>query len=135
MSKTVGFLKDHVGQGGGKGFIGTLDMSAAKGQIALKPNDEKRSASSPDFQVLFLAQGRSDGWRDFGIAWRKTPNGKPAYLSILLNDDSLPMDFNIAAFPPGEGDKDDRWRIVWGRQRGGNVRAEAAVADGDSIPF
>lgn len=135
MSKTVGYLKEHKGKTG-EGYLGRIDMSAVAGEIALAPAGEKRSDRSPDFTVLVARSNGADGWRDFGLAWIKRPNGKAPYLSILLNDDSLAQDYSVAAFPPDEGDKERKWRIVWGRPRGGNVAATAAAArDDDEIPF
>lgn len=127
MSKTVGHLSPFTGQQGEQGFKGDLTFHHCRGQIALRPNMEKRSDRSPDYTVLVDREGAGRGWQEYGLAWDKEPEDKPAYVSILLNHESLQQDFNLAAFPPFNEEEDERWVIVYGRPRGGRV-AETAAA-------
>jgi uncharacterized protein (DUF736 family) len=135
MSKTVGHLSPFTGQSG-EGYKGDLTLHQCRGQIALAPVSEKRKDSSPDYTVLVDREGHGRGWQEYGLAWIKSPKDKAAYLSILLNHESLPGDFNIAAFPPFNDSTDKRWVIVFGRPKGGNIARDAAreIAT-DAVPF
>lgn len=135
MSKTVGHLAPFTGQSG-EGYKGELTLHQCRGQIALAPVSEKRKDTSPDFTVLVDREGAGRGWQEYGIAWIKKPEKKPAYLSILINHESLQQDFNVAAFPPFEPEKDARWVIVFGRPRGGNIARDAAAQIAtEAVPF
>ncbi len=135
MSKTVGHLTPFKGQSG-EGYKGELTLHSCRGQIALKPVEEKRSDRSPDFTVLIDREGQGNGWQEYGLAWVKKPANKTAYLSILIDHESLPAPYNVAAFPPLDTAKDPRHVIVWGRPRGGKVALDAAsTLPDDEIPF
>jgi uncharacterized protein (DUF736 family) len=135
MSKKVGTLHETTSRETGEiGYLGTVDIAGIKGRIALRPSESKRSANSPDYRVLIDA-GR--GWSDFGAVWEKEPaGGGNTFLSITIDNETLPRPIYVAAFPPSE-DGDDGWSIVWGRPRGGGVRQSAEQGGGisDEIPF
>ncbi|MDE2106061.1 MAG: DUF736 family protein [Patescibacteria group bacterium] len=133
---TIGFFKPQISaQTKLEGFLGEINSQLISGRFALKPVDgEKRSDDSPDFEVLIERRG-SQGFVPWGIAWRKKPAGKKSYISILLTPESG-QDLNVAAFPPDDPKKDDRWVIVRGRPRGGSVGADARAAlPSDEIPY
>lgn len=135
MSKVVGHLAPFTGQSG-DGYKGELTLHQCRGQIAIAPVSEKRKDTSPDYTVLVDRQGVGQGWQEYGLAWVKQPKDKPAYLSILINHESLQADVNVAAFPPYADAADKRWVIMFGRPRGGNVSREAtAQMPVDAVPF
>jgi len=57
-----------------------------------------------------------------GASWCKTPvAGGAEFLSITVDHELMPQAVYVTAFPPSEEGDGERWNIVWGRPRGGNV--------------
>lgn len=100
------------------GEIRTLQM-----QIKLKliPNRMKTSENAPDYIVCCPA-GNTD--IPIGGAWlkRKSQIGDIdfEFLSITIDDPSLPNALNVAAFRNNDGD----WEITWRRRQQGTTPTE-----------
>jgi uncharacterized protein (DUF736 family) len=91
--------------GGWEGSIQTLTINT---KVRFVPNDNKSSERAPAYRIL---AGRSE----IGAAWRKRSSGDNPkdYLSIELDDPSLPLPISAAGFPSDDG-KDAQ--IVWKRR-------------------
>jgi uncharacterized protein (DUF736 family) len=88
------------------GDITTLTLQ--RGNVFLTPND-KSSEKEPDYRVL---QQREDGIVEFGAAWKRTGEHGREFLSIMLDDPSLPSPLNAVMFTADDG---EGTRLVWQR--------------------
>ena len=113
MSK-IGNLKSVMN--GGKeelhGEITTLQMQL---KIKLIPNTAKTNDNAPDYIVA--AAGYSGADIPIGGAWKKTKSQigdiEFEFLSITIDDPSLPNSLNVAAFKNNDGG----WDITWRRRQ------------------
>jgi uncharacterized protein (DUF736 family) len=92
--------------GGWEGHIRTLTIDV---KARFVPNDNRDSDKAPAFRIY---AGRSE----LGAAWRKQTTGETPreYLSVHLDDPSLPDGFSAALFE-AEGGKEAH--LVWSRKR------------------
>ena len=87
----------------GDGFTGSVATLTLDANVQVRPA-EKTSDKAPDFRLF---AGRAD----FGAAWTKTSNEKRDYLSVRLDDPSLPSPIlaNLCEMENGEFD------LIWSR--------------------
>jgi uncharacterized protein (DUF736 family) len=88
------------------GDIATLTLQ--RSQVVMRPND-KSSDKEPDYRVT---QERLDGAVEFGAAWKRRGEGGREFLSIMLDDPSLPSPLNAVMFVADNG---EGTRLVWQR--------------------
>lgn len=110
MSK-IGYLKSVGSNGELHGEIQTLLMQL---KIKLVPNRFKNSEMAPDYIICSMT-GRGD--IEVGGAWKKTKRKIGdidfEFLSLTIDDMSLPNTLNVAAFKNNE----DGWDITWRRRQ------------------
>lgn len=94
--------------GGWEGRIRTLTINVRAKFI---PNDNRESDRSPVFRIM---AGRSE----LGAAWvQQTKDENPReYLSVQIDDPSLPEPISAAMFPARKGEEA---HLVWSRHRTG----------------
>lgn len=87
----------------GDGFSGSVTTLTLDTKVQLKPVD-KSSDKAPDFRIL---AGRAE----IGAAWKKTSTENRSYLSVRLDDPSLPAPIlaNLCEMENGEFD------LIWSR--------------------
>ena len=92
--------------GGWEGTIQTLSINT---KVRLVPNDNQSGDKAPAFRVF---AGKSE----IGAAWKARSQGDNArdYLSIRLDDPSLPESISAALFDGGDG---RQAALVWNRER------------------
>lgn len=84
--------------------------------IHLRPT-RRASEREPAYRVVRDGDGSAI---ELGAAWaRKSDKGKP-YLSVVLDDPSLPQSLHAALFPETDG----KASLVWNRPRGESRKAE-----------
>jgi uncharacterized protein (DUF736 family) len=88
------------------GDIATLTLQ--RSQVMMRPND-KSSDKEPDYRIT---QERLDGTVEFGAAWKRRGEGGREFLSIMLDDPSLPSPLNAVMFTADNG---EGTRLVWQR--------------------
>ncbi|MBV8549128.1 MAG: DUF736 domain-containing protein [Alphaproteobacteria bacterium] len=92
-----------------QGEISTLQMQLP---IRLIPNRMKNSDAAPDYVICSI--GNNDQDIQIGAAWKKTkskPGGEVfEFLSVTVDDPSLPTSLNVAAFKNSAGGWDISWR-------------------------
>jgi uncharacterized protein (DUF736 family) len=95
-----------IKDGGWEGTIRTLTIDV---KAKLIPNDNKDSERAPAFRVF---AGRSE----LGAAWRERSSGETPrdYLSVRLDDPSLPEPISAAMFEATDGKEA---QLVWSRRR------------------
>jgi uncharacterized protein (DUF736 family) len=99
---TIGtFAKSENGYAG---FVRTLTVNA---KIRLPAEKEKDNA--PDYRVFA-------GTAEIGAAWKKTSEAGREYLSVKLDDPSLPAAI-YASLVETEGDKES-FSLIWSRRNG-----------------
>ena len=92
-------------ENGYSGSIKTVAVSVkAKITPAVKENDK-----APDFRVFA-------GQSEFGAAWKRTSSAGREYLSVKLDDPSLPAAI-YASLVETEGDKES-FSLIWARRNG-----------------
>lgn len=79
---------------------------------------EKSSDKEPDFRVV--AQG-AFGFVEFGSAWKRTSEKGKDYLSVELDDPTLPQALYAALFPSKDG---KTAALVWSRQKKASKEAK-----------
>jgi uncharacterized protein (DUF736 family) len=90
--------------------------------VMMRPND-KSSEKESDYRIT---QQRLDGTVEFGAAWKRTGEGGREFLSIMLDDPSLPSPLNAVMFVADNG---EGTRLVWQRPP---KKAPAAEAKPDT---
>lgn len=92
-------------EGGWAGHIRTLMIDV---KVRLIPNDNKENEAAPAFRVFA-------GDAEIGAAWRKRSGGDEPkdYLSVKLDDPSLPEGISAAMFDAGGGNE---MKLVWSRR-------------------
>lgn len=95
-----------IKDGGWEGTIRTLTIDV---KARLIPNDNQDSERAPAFRLF---AGRSE----LGAAWRERSSGENPrdYLSVRLDDPSLPAPISAAMFEATDGKEA---QLVWSRRR------------------
>lgn len=93
------------------GWIGTIRTLTINVKARFVPNDTRETEQAPVFRIY---AGRSE----IGAAWRQRTGGENGreYLSVRLDDPSLPEGISAAMFEAAEGKEA---QLVWNRRRGG----------------
>lgn len=106
MSK-IGYLNKN-----GEELYGEVNTIQLQLSIKLTPIRNKQSAQAPDFIILTKAPSGADV--EIGNAWKKTKQQIGdvilEFLSITIDDPSLPNALNVAAFPNNTNGYDITWR-------------------------
>lgn len=113
----IGLLKEVTlnGRTAYEGHIRTLDYQLS---IKLIENPYKTGDNMPDYKVF--AKGHSGQEIEIGSAWKNKSSVKMIgdekieYLSISIDDPSMPQPLNVAAFPSNES---GTWNVVWSRTK------------------
>lgn len=91
------------------GEVKTLQMQL---KIKLIPNSLKASDNAPDYTIVTASSSGDDV--QIGGAWIKTKQQigdvNLEFLSITIDDPSLPNALNVAAFKNNDGNYDITWR-------------------------
>ena len=95
-----------------QGEVKTLEMSL---KVRFVPNRPKRSEKAPDYKIL------GGHWDDkavqVGNAWKQTKIQSDGsifeFMSVTIDDPSLPNALNVAAFRNDDGD----WELTWRRRQ------------------
>lgn len=92
--------------GGWEGTIQTLTINA---KLRLVPNDNQSGDKAPAFRVLA-------GTSEIGAAWKARSQGDNSrdYLSLRLDDPSLPKPISAALFETEDG---QHATLIWNRSR------------------
>jgi uncharacterized protein (DUF736 family) len=90
----------------GDSFAGTIKTLTFRIDAAFTPAD-KKSEKSPDYRV-------TTGDTDIGAAWKDTSDSGNAYLSVQLDDPSLPAPIKCALLKTGAT---QGYSLVWDRPR------------------
>jgi uncharacterized protein (DUF736 family) len=89
------------------GYAGTIRTLTLNAKVRIVANDHKHAAGAPDFRVLA-------GLSEIGAAWRKTADDQSSYLSVRLDDPSLPAPVRAALI---EKTDDGVLRLLWRREK------------------
>src|SRR5579862_7292614 len=102
----IGNFKNDAETDGYLGNIVTLTFLA--GNVYFVPN-EKKGEREPDYRITATA---SMGDVEFGAAWKRTSERGQDFLSVSIDDLSLPGPLNAALFPSEDG---ETAVLVWTR--------------------
>lgn len=93
------------------GWIGTIRTLTINIRARFVPNDDRENEQAPVFRIY---AGRSE----IGAAWRQRTGGENPrnYLSVRLDDPSLPEGISAAMF---ESDDGREAQMIWSRRRDG----------------
>lgn len=89
------------------GYAGTIRTLTLNAKVRIVANDSKHAAGAPDFRILA-------GVSEIGAAWRKTAEDQSSYLSVRLDDPSLPAPIRAALI---EKTDDGVLRLLWRREK------------------
>ena len=95
----------------GDGFSGTVSTLTLNVKVQVRPA-EKASEKAPDYRIF-------SGRAEIGAAWKKTSNEGREYLSMKLDDPSLPAPILANLFEMDGGE----YELIWSRpnrQRNGD---------------
>lgn len=119
MSK-IGTLKS-VKNGAHEELHGEIKTMQMQVNVRFIPDHLKLSDNAPDYDI------RTEGGVNIGAAWEKTKvkagGDKFTFLSITIDDPSMPQPLNVAAFKKDDG----TWDITWRRRQ--------ANSQNQSLPF
>lgn len=97
-----------------RGSVSTLLIDRL--DIQLRPT-RRGSEREPDYRIVREGGG---GAIELGAAWTRKSDKGQTYLSVVLDDPSLPQSLNAALFPEADG----KASLVWNRPRGESRKAE-----------
>lgn len=100
------------------GYAGTIRTLTLNAKVRIVANDQKHGAGAPDFRVLA-------GLSEIGAAWRKTAEDQSSYLSVRLDDPSLPAPIRAALI---EKTEDGVLRLLWRREKRDAASAQRPAA-------
>src|ERR1700686_1639539 len=86
----------------GDSYAGVIKTLTFKTEAVFEPI-EKKSEKSPDYRV-------TTGPTDIGVAWKKTSEAGNAYLSVRLDDPTLPSSVSCALVKTGI---EHSFTLVW----------------------
>jgi uncharacterized protein (DUF736 family) len=91
------------------GWTGTIRTLTIDVKARFVPNDNRDSDRAPEFRIF---AGRSE----LGAAWRERTSGENPrdYLSVRLDDPSLPEPISAAMFEAADG---KTAQLVWSRRQ------------------
>ena len=91
------------------GWAGTIRTLTIDVKARFVPNDNRDNDRAPDFRVFA-------GHSELGAAWRERTSGDNPrdYLSVRLDDPSLPEPASAAMFEAADG---TAAQLVWSRRR------------------
>jgi uncharacterized protein (DUF736 family) len=92
------------------GYTGTVSTLTLDAKVQVRPA-EKASEKAPDFRIF---AGRAE----IGAAWKKTSNEGRGYLSVKLDDPSLPAPILANLFEMENGEHE----LIWSRPNGSRSR-------------
>jgi uncharacterized protein (DUF736 family) len=90
----------------GSSFTGIIQTLAFKTEAVFELA-EKKGGNSPDFRI-------TTGNTDIGAAWKKTSEAGTGYLSVQIDDPTLPAPIQCALFKTGA---EHGHCLVWDRPR------------------
>ena len=97
------------------GYAGSIRTLSLNTKVRIVANDQKQTATAPDFRVFA-------GNSEIGAAWRKTARERNAsYLSVRLDDPAFPEAIHAALM---EQTEDGVLRLLWRREKS-DTREEA----------
>lgn len=112
---TVGKLKP-VRDGQGYHLIGYIRTLEINLQVKLYPITDAASEKSPAYRIYAI--GRDGAEVEVGAAWKKTMSNPEKFgeefLSLTIDDPSLPQSLNVAAFKEPDG---ETWLITFRRRQ------------------
>ncbi len=91
----------------GNGFSGTVRTLSLNVKVKFVPND-KSSENAPDYRIQIA------GGYDLGAAWKKTSEAGRDYLSVTLDDPSLPATIYARLIEDEDGGKHS---LIWSRSK------------------
>jgi len=94
----------------GDGFTGTVSTLTLDAKVQVRPA-EQTNEKAPDFRIF---AGRAA----IGAAWKKTSNEGRDYLSVKLDDPSLPAPILANLFEIERGE----YELIWSRPNGSRNR-------------
>lgn len=89
-------------------FVGVINTLSLRATVRIIPTDERRSDKSPDYRI-FAGKGRAP----IGVGWKKTSDAGRDFVSVQIDDPSLPAPINAALFAtdsPSGG-----FELIWTR--------------------
>ena len=87
-------------------FTGTLRTLTLNVKVKLVPNDKGDNESAPDYRV-------QAGGLDVGAAWKKVSKAERPYVSVTLDDPSLPAAVYARLIEGEDGTHD----LIWSRSK------------------
>ncbi len=93
------------------GYAGTIRTLSLNAKLRIVANDQKQTASAPDFRVFA-------GVTEVGAAWRKTSaEDQSSYLRVRLDDPAFREPIKAALI---EKSDDGVLRLLWRREKKDN---------------
>jgi len=90
------------------GYAGTIRTLSLNAKVRIVANDQKQTASAPDFRIYA-------GTSEIGAAWRKTSaEDHSSYLRVRLDDPSFREPIRAALI---EKSDDGVLRLLWRREK------------------
>lgn len=90
------------------GFFPRLRTLILDAELAILPAEEWDAGNAPNHRVLLFGN-------EVGAAWDRTGEKAGAYLSVTIDDPSLPQPVRARLFRSGADD--DVWVLHWSRRK------------------
>ena len=93
------------------GFTGRVQTLTLDRELVIVPAEGSETENAPDFRVH---HGDADG-PEIGAAWKRTGEKAGEYLSVLLDDPTLPQPIRANLFR--DDDAGSSWSLHWSRPK------------------
>jgi uncharacterized protein (DUF736 family) len=94
----------------GSGFSGRLRTLCLDVELVLVPSEPNDAENAPDYRI-HLDEG--DDAPEIGAAWKRTGEKAGEYVSLLIDDPSLPRPIRVNLFQ--SADDKSAWGLHWSR--------------------
>ena len=92
------------------GFTGRIQTLTLEREIAIVPAESSEAENAPDYRVH---HGTDADGPEIGAAWTRTGEKAGEYLSVLIDDPTLPHPFRANLFQNGKNAAS--WSLNWNR--------------------
>ena len=111
----IGELQEKI-TNSGKILVGVINSLAFSASIEFHPAPKSENTNSPAF--IIYAKSNNGGRVQIGAAWikhlKKGPNSGEEFLTITIDDPSLPRALHLAAF---QNPETNNWEIMFRRRQ------------------
>ena len=95
------------------GFTGKLETFTLFRYVVIVPADPSDAENAPDYRVHASDDRKAEAGPEIGAGWKRTGEKAGSYVSLLIDDPTLPQPIRANLFR--NGDDESSWSLHWNR--------------------